>query len=54
MQVFMNEQEIIQCLTRLGEELESFHFEQPLRILMIGGEGGAYGSRLLSDHEAVF
>ncbi len=34
---FIQEQQIIQCLTRLGEELENLQVQQPIRILMIGG-----------------
>lgn len=33
----MQEQQIIECLTRLGEELETLQIQQPLRVLMIGG-----------------
>jgi hypothetical protein len=36
--IFMVKEEIIECLKRLGEELEkNFGFEEPVRILMIGG-----------------
>src|SRR5260370_38367399 len=34
---FMTEQEIIECLTRLGEGLGDLGVQQPIRILMIGG-----------------
>ena len=34
---FMTEQEIIECLTRLGEGLGELGVQQPIRILMIGG-----------------
>lgn len=36
--IFMVKEEIIECLKRLGNELEkNFGFEEPVRILMIGG-----------------
>lgn len=36
-ELFMQEQEIVECLRRLGEELEKLGIQQPIRILMIGG-----------------
>jgi|SRR5579883_1275430 hypothetical protein len=33
----LQKQQIIQCLKKLGKELEAIQIQQPLRILMIGG-----------------
>lgn len=35
--IFMVKEEIIECLKRLGEELEALGVQNPIRILMIGG-----------------
>lgn len=34
---FLEREEIIQCLMRLGEELEALDIQSPIRLLMIGG-----------------
>jgi hypothetical protein len=33
----MQEQDIIQLLTQVGRDLEDYHFQEPVRLLLIGG-----------------
>jgi len=33
----MQEQDIIQLLTQVGRDLEEYHFQEPVRLLLIGG-----------------